>query len=62
MANAILGFLAQKLPVSRLYKLRQHVPSDKVIEFVNLDQKEDSIRTAGRIKLPTYNPFGAKKK
>ena len=44
------------------YKLRQHVPSDKVIEFVNLDQKEDSIRTAGRIKLPTYNPFGAKKK
>ena len=44
------------------YKLRQHVPSDKVIEFVNLDKKEDSIRTAGRIKLPTYNPFGAMKK
>lgn len=44
------------------YKLRQHVPSDKVIEFVNLDKKEDSIRTAGRIKLPTYNPFGVKKK
>ena len=44
------------------YKLRQHVPSDKVIEFVNLDQKEDSIRTAGRIKLPTYNPYGAKKR
>lgn len=40
------------------YKLRQHVPSDKVIEFVNLDWKEDSIRTAGRIKLPTYNPYG----
>ena len=44
------------------YKLRQHVPSDKVIEFVNLDKKEDSIRTAGRIKLPTYNPYGIKKK
>ena len=42
------------------YKLRQHVPSEKVIEFVNLDRKEDSIRTAGRIKLPTYNPFGIK--
>ena len=42
------------------YKLRQHVPSDKVIEFVNLDRKEDSIRTAGRIKLPTYNPYGIK--
>ncbi len=44
------------------YKLRQHVPSDKVIEFVNLDKREDSIRTAGRIKLPTYNPYGLKKK
>ncbi len=44
------------------YKLRQHVPSEKVIEFVNLDQKEDSIRTAGRIKLPSYNPYGIKKK
>ena len=44
------------------YKLRQHVPSEKVIEFVNLDQKEDSIRTAGRIKLPTYNPYGIKRK
>ena len=44
------------------YKLRQHTPSDKVIEFVNLDQHEDSIRTAGRIKLPTYNPYGVKKR
>jgi hypothetical protein len=38
------------------------VPSEKVIEFVNLDQREDSIRTAGRIKLPSYNPYGLKKK
>lgn len=44
------------------YKLRQRVPSNKVIEFVNLDQHEDSIRTAGRIKLPTYNPYGTKKR
>jgi hypothetical protein len=42
------------------YKMRQHVPSEKVIEFVNLDWREDSIRTAGRIKLPSYNPFGLK--
>ena len=44
------------------YKLRQNVPSDKVIEFVNLDQREDSIRTAGRIKFPSYNPYGKKKR
>ena len=44
------------------YKLRQHVPSEKVIEFVNLDKKEDSIRTAGRIKFPSYNPYGKKKR
>lgn len=44
------------------YKLRQHVPSEKVIEFVNLDRVEDSIRTSKRIKLPTYNPYGNKRK
>jgi lysophospholipase L1-like esterase len=38
------------------YKLRQRVPSEKVIEFVNLDPEEDSIRTSRRIKLPFYNP------
>ena len=38
------------------YKLRKHVPSEKVIEFINLDQKEDSIRTAGCIKTPFYQP------
>ena len=38
------------------YKLRQHVPSEKVIEFINLDQREDSIRTSGRIKMPFYKP------
>ncbi len=44
------------------YKLRQHVPSNKVIEFINLDQREDSIRTAGRIKMPFYQPQYNKKK
>ena len=44
------------------YKLRKHVPSDKVIEFVNLNDTEDSIRTAGRIKIPVYNPYGNKKR
>lgn len=39
------------------YRLRQHVPSDKVIEFVNLDWKEDSIRTSGRLRLPVYDPY-----
>ena len=39
------------------YKLRQRVPSDKVIEFVNLDWEEDSIRTAGRLRLPVYDPY-----
>ena len=38
------------------YKLRQRVPSEKVIEFINLDQNEDSIRTAGRIRMPFYKP------
>ena len=38
------------------YKLRQHVPSEKVIEFINLDPREDSIRTSKRIKMPFYQP------
>ena len=38
------------------YKMRQHVPSEKVIEFINPDPKEDSIRTLGRIKMPFYQP------
>lgn len=38
------------------YKMRQHVPSEKVIEFINLDPKEDSIRTLGRIRMPFYQP------
>ena len=42
------------------YKLRQHVPSEKVIEFINLDRTEDSIRTSRRIKLPAYNPYSVK--
>ena len=44
------------------YKLRQHVPSEKVIEFINLDQHEDSIRTAGRIRMPFYKPQYEKKR
>lgn len=44
------------------YKLRQHVPSEKVIEFVNLDRVEDSIRTSKRIKLPAYNPYKNKRR
>lgn len=43
------------------YKMRQHVPSEKVIEFINLDRTEDSIRTAGRLKMPFYQPPYRKK-
>ena len=38
------------------YKLRKRVPSEKVIEFINLDQKEDSIRTSSRVRMPFYQP------
>ena len=44
------------------YKLRQRVPSKEVIEFINLDQREDSIRTAGRIRMPFYKPQYNKKR
>ena len=44
------------------YKMRQHVPSENVIEFINLDQREDSIRTAGRLKMPFYKPSYEKKR
>ena len=43
------------------YKLRQNVSSEEVIKFVNLDQKEDSIQTSGRIKMPFFNPYNLKK-
>jgi lysophospholipase L1-like esterase len=44
------------------YKMRQHVPSENVIEFINLDQREDSIRTAGRLRMPFYKPSYEKKR
>ena len=44
------------------YKMRQHVPSENVIEFINLDHREDSIRTAGRLKMPFYKPSYEKKR
>lgn len=43
------------------YKMRQHVPSEKVIEFINLDRTEDSIRTSKRLKMPFYQPMYTKK-
>ena len=44
------------------YKLRQHVPSEKVIEFINLDKREDSIQTSKRLKMPFYKPSYEMKK
>ncbi len=62
-AQEIGSNLARSLTIYYdFYKFRQSVPSDKVIEFVNLDPKEDSLRTIGRIKLPFYDPYGIKKK
>jgi len=56
-AQAIGTYLAKSFTTYYdFYKLRQHVPSEKVIEFINLDPKEDSIRTSGRIKMPFYQP------
>lgn len=39
------------------YKLRQQVPSDKVIEFINSDKTIDSLRVLYRKHLPSYQPY-----
>ena len=43
------------------YKLRQHVPSEKVIEFINKDAKLDQFEKEGRVQIPFYNPYGIEK-
>lgn len=43
------------------YKLRQHVPSEKVIEFINKDAKLDQFEKDGRVQIPFYNPYGIEK-
>lgn len=43
------------------YKLRQHVPSEKVIEFINKDAKLDQFEKDGRVEIPFYNPYGSEK-
>ena len=39
------------------YQLRQRVPSDKVIEFINSDKTIDSLRVLYKKQLPTYQPM-----
>ena len=42
------------------YKLRQHVPSQEVIDFVNRDESEDILHTPYWKLMPTYQPFETK--
>ena len=39
------------------YQLRKHVPSESVIEFINRDKTEDSIRESYKKLLPIYQPY-----
>ena len=39
------------------YQLRQRVPSDKVIDFINADRTIDSLRVLYRKQLPSYQPY-----
>ena len=39
------------------YQLRQRVPSEKVIDFINSDRTIDSLRVLYRKQLPTYQPY-----
>lgn len=44
------------------YQLRKHVPSQYVIDFINSDKTEDSIREAYRKHLPIYQPYAQSKR
>ena len=39
------------------YKLRKHVPSQKVIDFINGDKSADSVRVSYKRLMPSYHPF-----
>ena len=43
------------------YKLRQHVPNQEVIDFVNRDKSEDSLRKPYGRMIPIYKPFDRKR-
>ena len=42
------------------YKLRQHVPNQDVIDFVNRDKSEDSLHKPYSRMIPSYKPFDRK--
>ena len=39
------------------YKLRQHVPSQDVIDFINRDESEDLLHTPYWKLMPRYQPY-----
>jgi len=39
------------------FKLRQHVPSQKVLEFMHKNKSEDSILVSYKKLMPNYQPF-----
>ena len=39
------------------FKLRKHVPKELVVDFINRDRKEDSIKKSYKIFLPVYQPY-----
>ena len=43
------------------YQLRKRVPSESVIEFINRDNTEDSIKETYKKLLPIYQPFAQSK-
>ena len=59
IADGATGINYLQVYLDRMQQFTKEPPKSVIL---NLDQKEDSIRTAGRIKLPTYNPYGIKRK
>ena len=39
------------------YKLRKRVPSQSVINFINRDKTEDSLKVSYKKMMPVYQPF-----
>ena len=59
-AQAIGTELAQSFTTYyNFYKLRQHVPSQDVIDFVNRDESEDLLHMPYWKLLPKYQPYSA---
>ena len=44
------------------YRLRQHVPSQEVIDFINGDEAQNASKIPYSRMIPSYNPFKTEKK